>query len=125
MAPTHTSHSSDINRTHLHPTDAPAYLHRLVAGALNRRGFAGAEAGAMAEMERLLENRELSPDWTWIVVLSYPHPKPPSPQTSSSYVIVDSELTRRHPAPLRPSARLRGPLRQEYAVRGRSGPRTG
>lgn len=54
----HTSHSLDTPGTRLAPADASAYLQRVVAGTLNRKGFAGAEAGALAEMERLLENRE-------------------------------------------------------------------
>ena len=56
----HTSHSFDTPGTRLAPADASAYLQRVVAGTLNRKGFAAAEAGALAEMERLLENRESS-----------------------------------------------------------------
>lgn len=58
MRTAHTSQSLDTPATRLAPEDASAYLQRLVAGTLNRKGFAGAEAGALAEMERLLENRE-------------------------------------------------------------------
>lgn len=52
-----TIRSLDRLHTHLHP-DAPAhYLTHHVATALLRRGFQGAEAGALTEIERLLEHR--------------------------------------------------------------------
>ncbi|TXT10845.1 hypothetical protein VHUM_02350 [Vanrija humicola] len=50
------SQSSDTPHTHLPPDAAPAYLHRLVGATLQRRGFEGCEAGALAEMERLIEH---------------------------------------------------------------------
>ncbi|WOO82956.1 uncharacterized protein LOC62_04G006436 [Vanrija pseudolonga] len=50
------SHSSDTPHTHLPPPAAPAYLHRLVGQTLQRRGFEACEAGALGEMERLIEH---------------------------------------------------------------------
>lgn len=52
------SRSKDIPRNHLAPDATRAYLTRLVGNALQKSGLDGAEAGALAEMERLLENRE-------------------------------------------------------------------
>lgn len=51
------THSQDVRATQVPPSSAPAYLNRLVGGALARRGFDGAEAGALTEMERLVEHR--------------------------------------------------------------------
>ena len=53
--------SRDELHTSLRPSSAPGYLHRIVGASLSRRGFDGAEAGALAEMERLLECRECCP----------------------------------------------------------------
>ncbi|CAK9779526.1 hypothetical protein CC85DRAFT_287380 [Cutaneotrichosporon oleaginosum] len=50
------SRSKDIPHTHLPPDATRHYLTRLVGIALQKRGFDGAEAGALAEMERLLEH---------------------------------------------------------------------
>jgi hypothetical protein len=52
------SRSRDEISTYVPPPTAPGYLHRIVGATLLRRGFEGAEAGALAEMERLLEQRE-------------------------------------------------------------------
>lgn len=60
QAPTTMSRSRDELHSHLAPGDAPAYLLRMVGAALQKQGFDGAEAGALAEVERLLEHRECS-----------------------------------------------------------------
>lgn len=52
------SRSLDERHNHLPPAAASGYLHRVVGATLSRRGFDGAEAGALSEMERLLELRE-------------------------------------------------------------------
>ncbi|OCF42099.1 hypothetical protein I317_04070 [Kwoniella heveanensis CBS 569] len=46
---------SDPNSTYVPPDVPPAYLRDAVVGILLRRGFQSAEAGALAEIERLLE----------------------------------------------------------------------
>ncbi|ORY25339.1 hypothetical protein BCR39DRAFT_544363 [Naematelia encephala] len=42
--------------THLDPSVPPQYLARFIAQTLQRKGFEGGEAGAIVEMERLLEH---------------------------------------------------------------------
>jgi hypothetical protein len=51
--------SLDTFHTHLPSTAPPHYLSHHIASTLLRKGFAGAEAGALAEIERLLEHRKL------------------------------------------------------------------
>lgn len=53
--------SADSLQTRLQPSTASAYLNRLIITTLQRRGVDAAEAGVIAEMERLLEHRE----WNW------------------------------------------------------------
>ncbi|BEJ16795.1 hypothetical protein CspHIS471_0601960 [Cutaneotrichosporon sp. HIS471] len=48
------SSSRDVPHNHLAPDATRAYLTRLVGHAAQKTGFDGAEAGALAEMERLL-----------------------------------------------------------------------
>lgn len=55
--------SADSLQTRLQPSTASAYLNRLIITTLQRRGVDAAEAGVIAEMERLLEHRE----WSWPV----------------------------------------------------------
>ncbi|KAL1408624.1 hypothetical protein Q8F55_005437 [Vanrija albida] len=50
------SRSLDTPHTHLPPASAAAYLHRVIGTTLQRRGFEGCEAGALGEMERLIEH---------------------------------------------------------------------
>lgn len=52
-----TVESSNERRTRLDPSNAPAYIRKAIVSSLNRYGFEGAEAGALAEVERLLEHR--------------------------------------------------------------------
>jgi hypothetical protein len=52
--------SADSLQTRLQPSTASAYLNRLIITTLQRRGVDAAEAGVIAEMERLLEHREWS-----------------------------------------------------------------
>jgi len=50
--------SLDAPHTHLYPTTPSHYFQHLIITTLRQRGFDGGEAGALAEMERLLERRE-------------------------------------------------------------------
>ncbi|GMK58399.1 hypothetical protein CspeluHIS016_0504310 [Cutaneotrichosporon spelunceum] len=50
------SRSRDVPHNHLAPGVTRAYLTRLVGHAAQKAGFDGAEVGALAEMERLLEH---------------------------------------------------------------------
>jgi hypothetical protein len=52
-----TTASLDTQTITLHPSTPPQYLQRMIMTTLHRKGFESAEAGALAEMERLLENR--------------------------------------------------------------------
>lgn len=52
------AHSRNTPHTHLQSGTAAAYMNRVIGQTLVRRGFDGAEAGALTEMERLLEHRE-------------------------------------------------------------------
>jgi hypothetical protein len=54
-----TIQSLDRLHTHLAPSTPSHYLTRHIASTLLRRGFQGAEAGALTEIERLLEHRKL------------------------------------------------------------------
>lgn len=54
-----TIQSLDDLHTHLQATAPPAYLTHHIASTLLRKGFQGAEAGALSEIERLLEHRTL------------------------------------------------------------------
>ena len=47
--------------THLDPSSPPEYLQHVIVSTLHRKGFHAAEAGALAEMERLLERRRRTP----------------------------------------------------------------
>ena len=53
--------SLDSPHTDLSPSAPPAYLHHVIASTLKRKGFEAAEAGALVEMERLVERRESRP----------------------------------------------------------------
>lgn len=57
--------SVDSLHTHLSPSVPSHYLTRYIASALLRRGFQGAESGALTEIERLLEHREYPPQWDY------------------------------------------------------------
>ena len=54
-----TRSSLNPSYTHLDPAVPPAYLRRMIVSTLHRKGAEGAEAGVIAEMERLLERRKL------------------------------------------------------------------
>jgi len=54
-----TIQSLDALHTYLPSAAPPKYLTHHIASTLLRKGFQGAEAGALAEIERLLEHREL------------------------------------------------------------------
>jgi hypothetical protein len=54
-----TIQSLDTLHTHLPSAAPPQYLIHHIASTLLRKGFQGAEAGALAEIERLLEHRKL------------------------------------------------------------------
>ena len=60
---TTTTRSVDVPHVHLDPRTPAAYLRRLIIRTCNRKGADGAEAGVIAEMERLLEQRELPTHW--------------------------------------------------------------
>nr|ODN86036.1 hypothetical protein L203_04537 [Cryptococcus depauperatus CBS 7841] len=53
MPYTHISLADDLS-TYIPPATAPPFLRRLIVTTLLRRGFDSAEAGALAEMERLV-----------------------------------------------------------------------
>jgi hypothetical protein len=55
-----TIHSLDDLHTHVSPSVPPHYLTHHIAQTLLRKGFQGAEAGALTEIERLLEHRKLT-----------------------------------------------------------------
>lgn len=52
------------------PTLPSQYLSYLIVTTLQRAGFDGAEAGALAEMERLLEHRECEEGMWWRIIAS-------------------------------------------------------
>jgi hypothetical protein len=53
--------SLDSLSTHLPPSTPAEYLRYVIITTLRRKGYNAAEAGALAEMERLVEHRKLSP----------------------------------------------------------------
>jgi len=53
-----TTDSLNTPRTHLPPTIPPYYLQNVIVSILQRKGFDSSEAGAITEIERLLENRQ-------------------------------------------------------------------
>ncbi|WVQ76706.1 hypothetical protein IAR50_006380 [Cryptococcus sp. DSM 104548] len=55
MPPTISSLPPAPSSTHLPPSSVPPYLRHLIVQILLRKGFDGAEAGALGEIERLLE----------------------------------------------------------------------
>ncbi|TYJ58162.1 hypothetical protein B9479_000986 [Cryptococcus floricola] len=55
MPSTSSSIPPDPSSTHLPPSSVPPYLRHLIVQILLRKGFDGAEAGALGEIERLLE----------------------------------------------------------------------
>nr|XP_031861812.1 uncharacterized protein CI109_002641 [Kwoniella shandongensis]KAA5528884.1 hypothetical protein CI109_002641 [Kwoniella shandongensis] len=54
-ATTITSLPTSSSSTHIPPSTPSAYLRQVIVNTLLKRGFEGAEAGALAEIERLLE----------------------------------------------------------------------
>jgi len=55
---TTTTRSADVPHVHFDSRTPSAYLRRMIMRTLHRRGAEGAEAGVIAEMERLLEQRQ-------------------------------------------------------------------
>jgi hypothetical protein len=56
-----TLHSLNDLHTHVRPTSPAEYLRHLIINTLKRKGFEAAEAGTIAELERLLEHRKPVP----------------------------------------------------------------
>lgn len=52
-----TSSLPPLPAAYIPPFAAPPFLRRLIVSALSSRGFDGAEAGALTEIERLVECR--------------------------------------------------------------------
>ncbi|RSH78460.1 uncharacterized protein EHS24_002185 [Apiotrichum porosum] len=72
------AHSRNTPHTHLQSGTAAAYMNRVIGQTLVRRGFDGAEAGALTEMERLLEHHiqrlfENAHDYARLSGRSLPH----------------------------------------------------
>lgn len=52
-----TSSPQPLTSSYIPPSTAPPFVRHLIVSALSSRGYDGAEAGALTEIERLVERR--------------------------------------------------------------------